>query len=220
MTCRKRLPLGNTERLCLTHRLLPFAGCLIEFRLHNTTPWLHPVSGTSALLRVVPPLGSASLRSPSWFFHLWLLRLHRSPRFPRSAQSPLASSGHLNAGCRPVRKQAFAGAGPAITTPCGFDTVPTLSTRHQWFPCGPLLASHLTWFFPGLFLLCSRPWLLTTAAEGGLEPAPASRFRGASPHRSSSYTHWALLGPLRSWRTVVGVTHQLDIGPSCRSLRP
>src|SRR5438876_3962094 len=97
-----------------------------------------------------------------------------------------------------------AGADPAVTTPRGFDIVPMLSTRPQWFPCGPLLASHLTWFFPGLFLLCSRPWLLTTAAEGGLEPAPASRFRGAFPHRSSSYTHWALLGPLRSWRTVTG----------------
>src|SRR6266704_2924702 len=105
----------------------------------------------------------------------------------------------------PPRPQTgFAGADPAVTTPCGFDIIPTLSTRHQWFPCGPLLASPLTWFFPGLFLLCSRPWLLTTAAQGGLEPAPASRFRGATPHRSSSYTHWALLGPLRSWRTVVG----------------
>src|SRR5947199_368519 len=88
-----------------------------------------------------------------------------------------------------------------------------LSTRHQWFPCGPLLASHLTWFFPGLFLLCSRPWLLPTAAEGGLEPAPASRFRGADPHRSSSYTHWALLGPLRSWRTIVRVAHNGDLAP-------
>src|SRR5215212_2577139 len=101
-----------------------------------------------------------------------------------------------------------AGADPAVTTPRGFDIVPTLSTRPQWFPCGPLLASHLTWFFPGLFLLCSRPWLLTTAAEGGLEPAPASRFRGAFPHRSSSYTHRALLGPLRSWRTIIGIPNQ------------
>src|SRR5262249_18992578 len=92
-----------------------------------------------------------------------------------------------------------------------FDIVPTLSTRHQWFPRGPLLTSHLTWFFPGLFLLCSRPWLLTTAAEGGLEPAPASRFRGADPHRSNSYTHWALLGPLRSWRTIVGISDDNDI---------
>src|SRR5580698_7032998 len=104
-----------------------------------------------------------------------------------------------------VRKAGSAEARPAVTTPCGFDIVPTLSTCPQWFPCGPLLASHLTWFFPGLFLLCSRPWLLTTAAEGGLEPAPASRFRGAVPHQSSSYTHWTLLGPLRSWRTIVGV---------------
>ena len=78
----------------------PIAGWLIESRLHNTTPSLHPVSGTSPLLRVVPPLGSASVLSPSWFFHLWLLRSHRSPRFPRSARPPLASSGHLNAGCR------------------------------------------------------------------------------------------------------------------------
>src|SRR5215831_14506284 len=33
-------------------------------------------------LRVAPPLGSASVLSPSWFFHLWLLRSHRSPRLP------------------------------------------------------------------------------------------------------------------------------------------
>src|SRR6267378_247002 len=112
-----------------------------------------------------------------------------------------------------VRKQAPPKARPAVTTPRGFDIVPTLSTRHQWFPCGPLLASHLTWFFPGLFLLCSRPWLLTTATEGGLEPAPASRFRGAFPHRSSSYTHWALLGPLRSWRTVVRIAHETMPAP-------
>src|ERR1019366_8231018 len=185
----------------------PIAGWLIEFRLHNTTPSLHPVSGTSPLLRVVPPLVSASVLSPSWFFHLRLLRSHRSPRFPRSAQSPPTSSGHLNAGCRFGPKTGAAKACPAVTTPCGFDIVPTLSTRHQWFPCGPLLASHLTWFFPGLFLPCSRPGLLTTAAEGGLEPAPASRFRGANPHRSNSYTHGPLLGLLRSWRTIVRVAN-------------
>ena len=44
---------------------------------------------------------------------------------------------------------------------------------------------------PGLFLPRSRPWLWATAAEGGLEPAPVSRFRGAYPHQLSSY---ALLG--------------------------
>ena len=99
------------------------------------------------------------------------------------------------------------GADPAVTTPCGFDIVPTLSILHQWFPFGPLLASHLTWFFPGLFLLCSRPCLLFIAAEGGLEPAPVSRFRGASPHQLRSC---ALLGPFDpwcSWHTVIGVPH-------------
>src|SRR4030042_508071 len=97
----------------------------------------------------------------------------------------------------PLRPYAVsAEADPAVTTRCGFDIIHTLSTRHQWFPCGLLLASHLTWFFPGLFLLCSRPWLLTTAAGGGLEPAPASRFRGTSPHQLSSCTLRGPFGPL------------------------
>jgi len=39
----------------------------------------------------------------------------------------------------------------------------------------PMLDCHLTWSMPGLFLLCSRPWLLATADEGSLELAPASR---------------------------------------------
>src|SRR5438477_4890691 len=104
-----------------------------------------------------------------------------------------------------------AGADPAVTTPHGFDIVPTLSTRPQWFPCGPLPVRHLTWFFPGLFLLCSRPWLLTTAAGGGLEPAPASRFRGAVPHRLDSYAlRRSFRSPSRSWRTVIRVPNQHD----------
>src|SRR5207248_5816927 len=103
-----------------------------------------------------------------------------------------------------------AGADPAVTTPRGFDIVPTLSTRPQWFPCGPLPVRHLTWFFPGLFLLCSRPWLLTTAAGGGLKPAPASRFRGAVPHRLDSYAlRRSFRSPSRSWRTVVRVPQNL-----------
>ena len=121
---------------------------------------------------------------------------------PRSAQPPLGKlmvhvlEAERNARLREPIEAGPAATRPAVTTPCGFDIIPTLSTRPQWFPCGPLLASHLTWFFPGLFLLCSRPWLLTTAAEGGLEPAPASRFRGAYPHRSSSYTLRGPCGPL------------------------
>jgi len=57
-----------------------------------------------------------------------------------------------------VRIPGPAKARPAVTTPCGFDIIPTLSTRRRWFPCSPLLASHLTWF--------SRPFpsVLTTMA--------------------------------------------------------
>src|ERR1017187_6449099 len=86
------LPLRNHKRLCLGHRLLPLLvdpltstpGPLaqthrstyprirtaIALRLWSTTPSLHPVSRTSSLLRVVPPLGAASVLSLLWFFHL------------------------------------------------------------------------------------------------------------------------------------------------------
>ena len=84
--------------------------------------------------------------------------------------------------------------------------ISNLSTLHQWFPCGPLLACHLTWSLPGLFLLRSRPWLFTTAARGGLKPAPASRFRGARPHQLSSYALRQPALPSCSWHTTVKLT--------------
>ena len=59
---------------------------------------------------------------------------------PSASQSRHELPEDGRAVCRLVRKQAFAEADPAVTTPCG----------------------------------------------------------------SNSYTHWALLGPLRSWRTIVG----------------
>jgi hypothetical protein len=40
-----------------------------------------------------------------------------------------------------------------------------------------------------LFLQRSPPWLFTTAAWGGLRPAPVSRSRGAFPHLSRSLTY-------------------------------
>ena len=65
-----------------------------------------------------------------------------------------------------------------------------------------LQASGLTQSSPGLFLLRSRPWLLTTAARGGLESAPVSRFREADSRPLSSYALPALTGLPRSWRTI------------------
>src|SRR5262249_29215347 len=56
---------------------------------------------------------------------------------------------------------------------------------------------------PGLFLPRSRPCLLNKAAEGGLEPAPASRFRGADPHQSNSCAPPQPFGRLLcSWHTI------------------
>jgi len=58
---------------------------------------------------------------------------------------------------------------------------------------------------PGLFLPRSRPCLLDKAAEGGLEPAPASRFRGADPHQLNSCAPpWPFGRLLCSWHTIVG----------------
>jgi len=43
---------------------------------------------------------------PRGCFHLWLLRLHRSLRFPRSAQPPpWQAQATSHAGCRSARKQ-------------------------------------------------------------------------------------------------------------------
>src|SRR5215469_10343698 len=89
------------------------------------------------------------------------------------------------------------------------DIVYLLSTLHQWFPCGPLLARHLTRLHPSLFLPRSRPWLLAKAAEGGLESAPASRFRGADPHQLNSCAPPQPFGCLLCWwHTIVGISEQ------------
>ena len=96
--------------------------------------------------------------------------------------------------------------------------ISNLSTLHQWFPCGPLLACHLTQSMPGLFLTHSRPWLLTTAAKGGLKPTPASRFRGALPHQLSSYASETFQPPVlvaQYGRLHFHVTVSLTRSPAC-----
>src|SRR5512143_1102602 len=79
----------------------------------------------------------------------------------------------------------------------GFDVVPTLSTRHQWFPCGRLSDPHLT---------RSRRAFSLTLTTGALDPS-RSRWFGACLRRPtprglpSSRTHIA-------WRTIVSVACQ------------
>src|SRR5262245_22167593 len=79
---------------------------------------------------------------------------------------------------------------------------------------------------PGLFLPRSRPCLLDKAAEGGLEPAPASRFRGADPHQLNSCAPPRPFGRLLcSWHTVTAISeksigmHELSAVPVAEWLR-
>src|ERR1017187_6278869 len=98
------LPLRNHKRLCLGHRLLPL---LVD--PWTSAPQLTPfapscfqnffaTTGCSAPRRRIRTLALVVLP-------LELLRLHRS----RGSHVPLnrrpTDSGHLNAGCRPARKQ-------------------------------------------------------------------------------------------------------------------
>jgi hypothetical protein len=93
----------SPKRLCFIHRAPPIAGWLIEFGSLTQRLGSIPLSGTSQLLRAVPPL---SLRFR--ILALVVLPLVASP-FASESQVPtfrstasLASSGHLS--CRmPLR---------------------------------------------------------------------------------------------------------------------
>src|ERR1035438_4927610 len=91
--------LRNTKRLCLIHRAPPIAGWLIESGSLTQRLRSIPLSGTSQLLRAVPPL---KLRFRT--LALVVLPLVASPLASQSqvptfrSTASLASSGHLS--CR------------------------------------------------------------------------------------------------------------------------
>src|SRR5205814_9327901 len=78
---------------------------------------------------------------------------------------------------------------------------------------------HLTWSLPGLFLLCSRPWLLTTAAEGGFGTCPCRPVPRGLPSSVKQLRTTQPFGLSCSWRTIVRKPRVLNIGvfPSSRS---
>ena len=146
-----------------------------------------PLSGTSQLVRAVPPLRLRLRTLALVVLALGLLRYHRCLRFPRSVQPPPGKlRPPLTPDAAPPVSRFSSELGPAVTTPPRF--------RHRSYAFDASIVVSLQsssclspdLVLPGLFLLRSRPWLLTTAAEGGLEPAPASRFRGAYPHQLNS----------------------------------
>ena len=101
---------------------------------------------------------------------------------------------------------------PGTTTPSRFrPRLQYFSTRHQWFTFVHLSVTYLIRSLPDLFLLRSRPWLLTTAARGDLEPAPVSRLRGACPHQSCSCAMTVPSVRLYSRHTVVAILAYDDL---------
>src|SRR5512147_888065 len=151
--------------------------------LHAHYRHFHATTGPSA---PVPRIGTQALVGPP----LGLLPWHRGDRFPGSMFEPESDSRHLYAG----RRAGGQRISPALITEQrlnpGFDVVPTLSTRHPWFPCGRLSDSHLT---------RSRRAFSLTLTTGALDPS-RSRWFGACLRRPtprglpSSRTHIA-------WRT-------------------
>jgi hypothetical protein len=147
-------------------------------RLIDATPLLGPHYQASSLLRVAPPLCTVSVLSPSWYGPLVtfpVVAYDQAPpqydRFPCSTHAPALRSCHLYAGHRLVGNRH-----PPDCSQDGSATLVsmsscTISTRPQWFTCVHLRNAHPTQYrcaFPSR----SRPWLLTTAAYGGLKPPP------------------------------------------------
>jgi hypothetical protein len=86
-------------------------------------PSLHGYYSASSLVRGSPPLGVASVLSPSWFNPLVASPFASTPRFPRSIQPPLPGSAHLYAGCHSARKQVPSELIPRSSNYRGFDIV-------------------------------------------------------------------------------------------------
>jgi len=181
--------LGNTERLglWLAQRFLPLP-VDTETNLHVHGPLAPSLCrrllryyGHSAPSRRFPTLALAGLL-------LERLGWHRRGRFPRSLNCCVTDSCHLNAGGHGVRNRhrprssRVNDSTTVWSRSYAFDTSSVVHLRSS-------LGHPSDRFFPDLFLLCSRPWLLATAAEGDLRPAPVSRPEGLLSLISCAVTH-------------------------------
>src|SRR5207249_2045561 len=145
----------------------------------------------------------------SWVHHLeFSLRIEA-----RGSHVPHKSLRWAHAALVPVTTRAVSRHPPSFIPgqqlEPGSDDIPTLSTRCQRFTHVRLSSAHLTGS-SRLFRLAHHPGRWARAASGGLDPGPAPRVRGASPHLSCSKAassqrlhHRLLSAP--SWRTVVRV---------------
>src|SRR4051812_27430801 len=122
--------------------------------------------------RYSAPQGSAPWRSP-------LASRRQVPTF-RTRASRWSHAVFMPVAARPVGRlpPSFV---PGQQLEPGFGDVPTLSTRHQRFTRVRLTSAYLT-SSPRLFRNAHYPSHCASAACGGLDPDPAIRVRGASPH--------------------------------------
>src|SRR3954447_24525302 len=136
------------------------------------------------------------------------------PSWPPGSHVPRESPDRDHAAFMPVTAEPVSrsrlGWVPGQRLKPGFGDIHTLSTPHRRFTCVRLLGPHLTGSRPAFFLRRSPPWLVTTAASGGLGPGPATRSRGTYPHLSRGMAF--RIRPCApsftpSWRTVINVAH-------------
>ena len=118
----------------------------------------------------------------------------------KSSQVPFKSLTQIHATFTPEAAWAVNRLPPNLSWIKHRDPVLTssLSFRRliEWFAYARLSESHLPRSYVVTFPKRSLPWLFTNAALGGLEPAPASRLRGAHPHLLCSYAHFYMKSAL------------------------
>jgi hypothetical protein len=149
-----------------------------------------PITETSSLLQVAPPLCFASVLSFSWGLHLnFSLNIETT-----GSHVPHKSLTQSHATFTPEAAWAVNRFPPNLSRTQYSSPVLTSSIIFrrliEWFACARLSESHLPRSYVVTFPKRSLPWLFTNAALGGLKPAPASRLRGARPHLLCSYAHF------------------------------
>ena len=109
----------------------------------DPTPSLHPHYETSSLLRVDPPLCSASVLSPLWVLHLsFSLAIEAT-----GSQVPCKSLDQVHATFTPEATWAVSRSLPnSVLNPIkklSFDLTSIFSMPHQWFAVARLPDPHL-----------------------------------------------------------------------------
>jgi hypothetical protein len=200
------LTFGNGKRLCRIPRDPPVSGC------RAVLGWIGQPLRSSPITGLRRYHGLLRLCAPPRYSHTHGITTCVSP-FASGRQVPtFRTRACIEVTPPPCRMPP----GPSTGTPraCPAVTIPP-RFRHHPYAFDTSLAVHLRSSLrlspdrvsPDLFPTRSPPRLLSAAAVGGLEPAPARRLRGTCPHLSCSMAarkNSSFLAP--SWHTIVGIS--------------